>query len=127
MQRSCELKALSSEATFRTYRDGKDNAKYTARMPAIPNKLPNRRVIMATNAAEIAGTLNRCWLCVDTCMVNQMMCDTSLRAKVQQTVPCSQTASRQRGGWALDRWGYPEVRGIPCPTNPMHAARRWVS
>ena len=33
-------------------------------------------------------------------MVNQMMCDASLRAKVQQTVPCSQAASRQRGGHA---------------------------
>ena len=37
---------------------------------------------------------------VDTCMVNQMMYDATLRAKVQQTVPCSQAASQQRGGSA---------------------------
>ena len=33
-------------------------------------------------------------------MVNQMMYDATLRAKVQQTVPCSQAASQQRGGRA---------------------------
>ena len=33
-------------------------------------------------------------------MVNQMMYDATLRAKVQQTVPCSQAASMQRGGRA---------------------------
>ena len=33
-------------------------------------------------------------------MVNQMMYDASLMAKVQQAVPCSQAASRQRGGRA---------------------------
>ena len=69
-----------------------------------PLKLVNcttiRRVIVATNAAETAVTFSRCWLCVDTCMVNQTMYDASLGAKVQQTVPCSQAASRQRGGCA---------------------------
>ena len=33
-------------------------------------------------------------------MVNQTMYDATLRAKVQQTVPCSQAASQQRGGRA---------------------------
>ena len=31
-------------------------------------------------------------------MVNQMMYDATLRAKVQQTVPCSQAACKTHGG-----------------------------
>ena len=68
--------------------------------PIDPNTLAPRAVIVATNAAETAVTFNQCWLCVDTCMVSQMMYDATLRAKVQQTVPCSQAASQQRGGRA---------------------------
>ena len=75
-------------------------AKYVAKRPMDPKQLPLRRVIVATNAADTAVAFYRCWLCIDTRMVNHMMYDASLRAKVQQTVPCSQTASRQRGGRA---------------------------
>ena len=48
-------------------------------------ELPSRTVIVATNAAKAAVTFNQCWLCIDTCMVNQMMYDASLRVNVQQT------------------------------------------
>ena len=74
--------------------------KFGTATPVDPQTLAPRTVIVATNAAETAVTFNQCWLCIDTCVVNQMMYDASLNAKVQQTIPCSQPASQQRGGRA---------------------------
>ena len=95
-----ELKSLASGAGYRKYAMSKEALKYGAAVPVDPRTLPSRKVIIATNAPETAVTFDKCWLCIDTCMVNQMMYDASLRAKVQQTVPCSQAASQQRGGRA---------------------------
>ena len=88
------------EQPFRNTRPIQKMPSIVAKQQADPATLPLSRVIVATNAAETAVTFQRCWLCIDTCVVNQMMYDASLRAKAQQTVPCSQAASRQRGGRA---------------------------
>ena len=96
-----ELRSLDNGTAYQKYAfNNKDALKYGAAAWVDPKTLPPRTVIVATNAAETAVTFNQCWLCIDTCMVNQMMYDASLRAKVQQTAPCSQAASQQRGGRA---------------------------
>ena len=95
-----ELRSLATGAAYQKYKGTSDNKKFGAADPINPDTLTPRTVIVATNAAETAVTFHKCWLCVDTCMVNQMMYDATLRAKVQQTVPCSQAASQQRGGRA---------------------------
>ena len=74
--------------------------KFGAAARVDPRTVPPRTVIVATNAAETAVMFNQCWLCIDTCMVNQTMYDASSRAKVQQTVPLlsdSITAERRKG------------------------------
>ena len=96
-----ELRSLATGMAYQKYSlNNKDALKFGAAAPVDPKTLPPRTVIVATNAAETAVTFNQCWLCIDTCMVNQMMYDSSLGAKVQQTVPCSQAALQQRGGRA---------------------------
>ena len=100
IQRRDELRSLATGAAYQKYKRDKDAPKFGAGAPIDPKTLAERTVIVATNAAETAVTFNKCWLCVDTCMVSQMMYDATLRAKVQQTVPCSQAASQQRGGRA---------------------------
>ena len=55
-QRYAELKSLSTGTTFKKYQDNKENDKYVAKTPMNPARLPNRRVIVATNAAETAVT-----------------------------------------------------------------------
>ena len=96
-----ELKSLANGGAYERYiQQDPDSKKFGAATRIEPSSLTARTVIVATNAAETAVTFNKCWLCIDTCMVNQMMYDATLRAKVQQTVPCSQAASMQRGGRA---------------------------
>ena len=95
-----ELKSLANGSAYEKYLNDPDCKKYGAASRVEPSALTARTVIVATNAAETAVTFHKCWLCIDTCMVNQMMYDATLRAKVQQTVPCSQAASMQRGGRA---------------------------
>ena len=96
-----ELKSLANGVAYEKYiQQDPDSKKYGAALRVEPSTLTSRTVIVATNAAETAVTFHKCWLCIDTCMVNQMMYDATLRAKVQQTVPCSQAASMQRGGRA---------------------------
>ena len=96
-----ELKSLANGTAYDKYiQQDPDSKKYAAALRVEPSTLTARTVIVATNAAETAVTFHKCWLCIDTCMVNQMMYDATLRAKVQQTVPCSQAASMQRGGRA---------------------------
>ena len=97
-----ELKSLANGGAYERYiQQDPDSKKFGASTRIDPTTtLAARTVIVATNAAETAVTFNKCWLCIDTCMVNQMMYDATLRAKVQQTVPCSQAASMQRGGRA---------------------------
>ena len=85
-----ELRSLANGSAYEKYKQNPDCKKYGAADHIDP----------ATNAAETAVTFHKCWLCIDTCMVNQMMYDATLRAKVQQTVPCSQAASMPRGGRA---------------------------
>ena len=97
---SRRLKSLANGTAYEKYKQKPDCKKYGAADPINPDNLTPRTVIVATNAAETAVTCHKCWLCIDTCMVNQMMYDATLRAKVQQTVPCSQAASLQRGGRA---------------------------
>ena len=92
-----ELRSLANGSAYEKYRQNPDCKKYGAADHIDPATLTPRTVIVATNAAETAVTFHKCWLCIDTCMVNQMMYDATLRAKVQQTVPCSQAASMQRG------------------------------
>ena len=98
--RRSELRSLATGTAYQKYLGTADSKKFGAADPINPETLVPRTVIVATNAAETAVTFHKCWLCVDTCMVNQMMYDATLRAKVQQTVPCSQAASQQRGGRA---------------------------
>ena len=95
-----ELRSLATGAGYKKYALTKEAVNSGAAAPADPSLLPSREVIIATTAAETAVTCDKCWLCIDTCMVNQMMYNASLRAKVQQTVPCSQAVSQQRGGRA---------------------------
>ena len=96
-----ELKSLANGIAYEKYiQQDPDSKKYGAASRVEPSGLTARTVIVATNAAETAVTFHKCWLCIDTCMVNQTMYDATLRAKVQQTVPCSQAASMQRGGRA---------------------------
>ena len=96
-----ELKSLANGGAYERYiQQDPDSKKFGAASRVEPSGLTARTVIVATNAAETAVTFHKCWLCIDTCMVNQMMYDATLRAKVQQTVPCSQAASMQRGGRA---------------------------
>ena len=96
-----ELRSLANGSAYEKYlQQDPDCKKYGAADRKEPSTLTARTVIVATNAAETAVTFHKCWLCIDTCMVNQMMYDATLRAKVQQTVPCSQAASMQRGGRA---------------------------
>ena len=95
-----ELKSLANGMAYEKYKQDPNIKKYGAADPINPETLTPRTVIVATNAAETAVTFHKCWLCIDTCMVNQMMYDATLRAKVQQTNPCSQAASLQRGGRA---------------------------
>ena len=95
-----ELKSLANGMAYERYKQTAECKKYGAADPINPDNLTPRTVIVATNAAETAVTFHKGWLCVDTCMVNQMMYDATLRAKVQQTVPCSQAASLQRRGRA---------------------------
>ena len=77
-----ELRSLATGAGYRKYvqNNNKEALKYAAAVAVNPNTLPSRNVIIATNAAETAVTFNKCWLCIDTRMVNQMMYDASLRA-----------------------------------------------
>ena len=100
VQRRDELRSLATGTAYQKYKATKEALKFGAGSPIDPSTLAPRTVIVATNAAETAVTFNQCWLCVDTCMVNQMMYDATLRAKVQQTIPSSQAASQQRGGRA---------------------------
>ena len=96
-----ELRSLANGTAYERYvQQDPDSKKFGAASRVDPSTLTARTVIVATNAAETAVTFHKCWLCIDTCMVNQMMYDATLRAKVQQTVPCSQAASMQRGGRA---------------------------
>ena len=95
-----ELRSPANGTAFEKYKQKPDCKKFGAADHIDPDTLTPRTVIVATNAAETAVTFHKCWLRVDTCMVNQMMYDATLRAKVQQTVPCSQAASLQRGGRA---------------------------
>ena len=67
-------------------------SKYAAGSPAIHHCYQIERSSLQLMLLKLQSHL-KCWLCNDTCMVNQMMCDASLRAKVQQTLPCSQAAS----------------------------------
>ena len=55
---------------------------YKAKRPASPSALPEKRVIVATNVAETAVTFYKCWICIDTCMVNQITA--SLETKRRQ-------------------------------------------
>ena len=95
VSRRDELISLAIGAGYRKHvqNNSKDALKYGATAPVEPKSLPSRKVIIATNAAETAVTFEKCWLCIDTCVVNQMVYDASLRAKVQQTVPCSQASA----------------------------------
>ena len=95
-----ELKSLANGTAYEKKKQNPDCKKFGAADHIDPATLAPRTVIVATNAAETAVTFHKCWLCMDTCMVNQMMYDATLRAKVQQTVPCSQAPSMQRGGRA---------------------------
>ena len=73
------------------------NASAAAR-PKNPEKLPSRRVIISTNAAETAVTFKDCWAVIDTCLVNQMVYDPVAKTQIHATVPCPKTASKQRAG-----------------------------
>ena len=68
------------------------NASSAAR-PEHPEKLPNRRVIISTNAAETAVT---CWAVIDTCLVNQMVYDpvaqTQIHANCAMSKDCLQAS-----------------------------------
>ena len=66
----------------------------------VPKPLPDRRVIIATNAAETAVTFKDCWAVIDTCLVNQMIYDPVAKTQIHATVPCPKTASKQRAGRA---------------------------
>ena len=65
-----------------------------------PKTLPNRRVIIATNAAETAVTFKDCWAVIDTCLVHQMVYDPVAKVQLHATMPCPKTASKQRAGRA---------------------------
>ena len=65
-----------------------------------PKSLPDRRVIISTNAAETAVTFKDCWAVIDTCLVNQMVYDPVAKTQIHATVPCPKTASKQRAGRA---------------------------
>ena len=96
-----ELGSLATGAAYQKYKGTSDNKKFGAADPINPDTLTQRTVIVATNAAETAVTFHKCWLCVDTCMVSQMMYDATLRAKVQQTVPCSQAEIHLNHIWMI--------------------------
>ena len=73
------------------------NASPAAR-PENPERLPARRVIISTNAAETAVTFKDCLAVIDTCLVNQMVYDPVAKTQIHATVPCPKTASKQRAG-----------------------------
>ena len=70
-----ELKSLANGTAYEKYLQDPDCKKYGAVSHVEPSTLTARTVIVATNAAETAVTFHKCWLCIDTCMVNQMMYD----------------------------------------------------
>ena len=64
-----------------------DSKKFGAATRIEPSSLTARTVIVATNAAETAVTFNKCWLCIDTCMVESD--DVRCHAKGKSTANCS--------------------------------------
>ena len=98
-----ELRSLATGAAYQKYRSSADNKKYGA-ATIDPETLTPRTVIVATNAAETAVTFHKCWLCIDTCMVNQMMYDATLtvikgEGTTDSSLLSSSISAARRKGW----------------------------
>ena len=107
--RRTELKSLANGGAYERYiQQDPDSKKFGASTRIDPTTLAARTVIVATNAAETAVTFNKCWLCIDTCMVNQMMYDATLKGKstanrsmLSSSIYAKRRQSRKRFSWCV--------------------------